>query len=611
MAAAETATGMMAISGNVAAASVAAMEGGLPDGAQRPPFSDGIIAYYEACDMPVYRLHSSNVVAVDSVEGEVRRNSGVMMCFNKRLQATAAVRYMVSVLRMTEDAACARFAGMIFGDKRLTKEAIARHLREHRKLERLSPEELAAATLAHRRAGRPAALSEEDCQRIHAFIEGLQDDNVVTFADIVEFVTDKLKRKVSDDALRATLQRIGIVSVPAQPADRARCDFDISRVEEYFRDLQQINGIPAAFVVNADETGQSPWGNKRQITALVTARSNIRSKTLPVDRNGMRSTAVVGISLCGEMVQPQMIVKRATLDRELSLLGYDNVALYGQSDTAYVNTGLFWAWITRCLAPFFASHRAATGYRGPAFLILDNHASHIHASIVNQCADLGIAVLFLPAHTSHILQPCDLGIFGVQKAYYQREDPKTHGVAVTSQSKELMRVVNSLRKATTRSNVIGGFHAVGIYRELNDDGVAVARFDPSLARAAQHAIQERMDAQFRTHTGQIPEASVAPDASLEAEEELDQAPMEDELCIEDEDARPLGAPDPGYVPPPPFQVLDLPESEPQPRQDHVLRPLPSRFRLPCGADFMPEVEAHAAQAGIELLSNRGRGLRRG
>ncbi len=44
-------------------------------------------------------------------------------------------------------------------------------------------------------------------------------------------------------------------------------------------------------------------------------------------------------------------------------------------------------------------------------LILDGHGSHTTAEFMTMCYLHNVYLLFLPAHTPHVLQPLDLGCF--------------------------------------------------------------------------------------------------------------------------------------------------------------------------------------------------------
>jgi hypothetical protein len=48
-------------------------------------------------------------------------------------------------------------------------------------------------------------------------------------------------------------------------------------------------------------------------------------------------------------------------------------------------------------------------------LRLDRHGSHLIARFIAFCLDKSIDLVVLPPHTSYILQPLDIGIFGPLK----------------------------------------------------------------------------------------------------------------------------------------------------------------------------------------------------
>ncbi len=48
----------------------------------------------------------------------------------------------------------------------------------------------------------------------------------------------------------------------------------------------------------------------------------------------------------------------------------------------------------------------------PRLLILDGHNSHTTAAFLEYAKEHDIEVLCLPSHTTHWLQPCDVGVFG-------------------------------------------------------------------------------------------------------------------------------------------------------------------------------------------------------
>ncbi|KAF8241425.1 DDE-domain-containing protein, partial [Wilcoxina mikolae CBS 423.85] len=53
-------------------------------------------------------------------------------------------------------------------------------------------------------------------------------------------------------------------------------------------------------------------------------------------------------------------------------------------------------------------------------LILDGHGSHITADFMQYCENINIAVYCLPLHSTHLLQPLDVGLFAPLPSYYSK-----------------------------------------------------------------------------------------------------------------------------------------------------------------------------------------------
>ena len=55
----------------------------------------------------------------------------------------------------------------------------------------------------------------------------------------------------------------------------------------------------------------------------------------------------------------------------------------------------------------------------PRLLILDGYGSHETTEFMYLCYQNNVHLLFLPPHTSHVLQPLDLSVFSSLKTHYQ------------------------------------------------------------------------------------------------------------------------------------------------------------------------------------------------
>ena len=69
-------------------------------------------------------------------------------------------------------------------------------------------------------------------------------------------------------------------------------------------------------------------------------------------------------------------------------------------------------WLTRCFNPC-TNDKANRHIR---LLVCDGHDSHISAEFIRYCYDHNIALLLLIPHSSHLIQPLDVGVFSPLKA---------------------------------------------------------------------------------------------------------------------------------------------------------------------------------------------------
>ncbi|GBP27162.1 hypothetical protein EVAR_15935_1 [Eumeta japonica] len=78
-------------------------------------------------------------------------------------------------------------------------------------------------------------------------------------------------------------------------------------------------------------------------------------------------------------------------------------------------------WMNSDLFPevmkYFVKVTASTK-ENPSLLIVDNHDSHLAPAVLNIAKDNGVTLLTIPPHSSHILQPLDVSVFGPLQTYY-------------------------------------------------------------------------------------------------------------------------------------------------------------------------------------------------
>jgi hypothetical protein len=101
----------------------------------------------------------------------------------------------------------------------------------------------------------------------------------------------------------------------------------------------------------------------------------------------------------------------------------------------------------------------------PIILILDGHGSHVAVKMIETAIDYNIHLFCLPPHTTHRLQPLDVGVFGpLQRAWVERcgmvAEETGMGITKASFVKEYMSVQSTV---FTENVIQQAWHKTGIY----------------------------------------------------------------------------------------------------------------------------------------------------
>jgi hypothetical protein len=78
---------------------------------------------------------------------------------------------------------------------------------------------------------------------------------------------------------------------------------------------------------------------------------------------------------------------------------------------------LFSAWISHFIECL--QSRGGICKKNMHFLILDGHSSHVTLDVVQEARALGLDLLTLPSHTSHVLKPLDVSVFKPFKTFFK------------------------------------------------------------------------------------------------------------------------------------------------------------------------------------------------
>lgn len=137
--------------------------------------------------------------------------------------------------------------------------------------------------------------------------------------------------------------------------------------------------------------------------------------------------------------------------------GGPNGAKYTTSSNGWMEEDTFFDWVMNAFLSNIPEAR-------PVTLIFDGHASHITLPLVKLAPSNQITVLRLPSHTTHYLQPLDVGVYGPLKISWEKILVKyAHQHLGRALSKdEFPRLVKDLWETIKPESKMSGFRSCGI-----------------------------------------------------------------------------------------------------------------------------------------------------
>jgi hypothetical protein len=198
--------------------------------------------------------------------------------------------------------------------------------------------------------------------------------------------------------------------------DRKRSE-DREAIHGWFGALGKVmkdNGIGPDDIRNFDETGFRIGVSRDQW--IITRDPDPTKPHIGLNSNREYATVIEAVNAEGWSVPPTIILGGKTI-----LEGwFENTTIeggyyIGVSDTAYTTDLLAFTWIQNFWRDTYKNRKG-----NKSLLICDGYGSHITFEFTNFCEKHGIILFILPPHTSHFLQPLDVGVFHAYKHWHSR-----------------------------------------------------------------------------------------------------------------------------------------------------------------------------------------------
>ena len=205
-------------------------------------------------------------------------------------------------------------------------------------------------------------------------------------------------------------------------------------------------------IFNVDESGFPLSWNP---TMILTRRGHKSPQAMTPGSGREQITVQTCISGSGQLMAPYVVYKGARVS-PYHTIGGPLGTRYKATENGWMNADTFLDWFQLIFIPSLPSCR-------PVLLLLDGHKSHVGYQIRKVAQENNIHILKLPAHTTHLLQPLDVGVFNHLKRVWQA----TLGT-FTRQEKRIVKKVDfpKLLAEVWQNNkpewAVGGFQKAGV-----------------------------------------------------------------------------------------------------------------------------------------------------
>lgn len=201
------------------------------------------------------------------------------------------------------------------------------------------------------------------------------------------------------------------------------------------------------------------------------------------DQSVARNSLIAGIFGDGTYTRPLIVLDRKTIEEELRVLGYSSaVVSFKFRSNGFIDTAIFNDWAYETLFPSLQERRKLYNYTGDAVVILDGCSCHINDFFLDECVFNKVIPIILAPHSSDQTQMLDLGIFGPPKKYISKIKPDKF---LSSQYKQIIRIINSWQAVATPSNITSAFKQAGL-RPYIENGTLFYQVDLDNARCLRN-----------------------------------------------------------------------------------------------------------------------------
>lgn len=198
----------------------------------------------------------------------------------------------------------------------------------------------------------------------------------------------------------------------------------------------------------------------------------------------------------GTAYSPMVVYPQQRLPKRIANSFPESFAI-GFSDSGWMTSGTYFEYIANVLFKELKER----GVKFPVLIIFDGHKSHINMELFNFCAANDIILFCLVPNATHILQPCDVGIFRPLKQEWKKIVHSWSQNTTKSLTKYSFAPLfkAAYDKATKTETIKKSFETCGIY-PFNPDRVDYTKCIPTRHEIIKNQNKSLVDNEFSVLT---------------------------------------------------------------------------------------------------------------
>ena len=233
--------------------------------------------------------------------------------------------------------------------------------------------------------------------------------------------------------------------------------------------------------LTTEELAQRMWNSNETAFATDVASKRVLARKDPWNRWWIRQrihncSCMVVDQQVGSVFHPMSYTK-GRICGPPGLRGGQSDRYFNVSESGWMEQPHFLQWYKKLFLPAASS----TLETGPVILFMDGHASHINLELIRLARDHGVFLFCLPSHTTHALQPLDVGVYGPLKSRWEKilKEYKME-MCSSCRKKEFPCLLKRLwEKLFEAIRLKAGFRKAGLC-PLTTEAIAKSSFPPSI-----------------------------------------------------------------------------------------------------------------------------------